>query len=121
MNVVALPALSDNYVFALVDDASTAVAFVAGGLAARGAFGIGWDTFFSLRLVELSDVLLGTTKTLAFGFAVPLVACHAGLSARGGAPGVGRATTYAVIGGSTAVLFLDLLIGTIGHAVLGSR
>ena len=32
-----------------------------------------------------------------------------------GAPGVGRATTWAVIGSSVAVLFLDLAIGAVGY------
>jgi phospholipid/cholesterol/gamma-HCH transport system permease protein len=98
----------------------TAVAFVAGGIAGRWAFGIGWETFFSTRLTSLSDVIVGLAKTAAYGVAVPLVACQAGLVARGGAPGVGRATTHAVIGASTAVLFLDLVIGTLGYLIEGA-
>ena len=66
-------------------------------------------------------VVVGLAKTAAYGVAVPLVACQAGLAARGGAPGVGRATTRAVIGASTAVLFLDLVIGTLGYLIEGGR
>jgi phospholipid/cholesterol/gamma-HCH transport system permease protein len=93
----------------------TATAYIVGGLAARYGFGVGWDTYFKLNLVQVSDALIGSAKALAYGVAIPLVACFAGLRARGGAPGVGRATTYSVIVGSTAVLFLDLCIGTVGY------
>jgi ABC-type transporter Mla maintaining outer membrane lipid asymmetry permease subunit MlaE len=40
---------------------------------------------------------------------IPLIAVHMGLSARGGAEGVGRATTSAVVFMIMAVLFLDAL------------
>lgn len=91
------------------------VAFCAGAVVGRSMFGIGWDTYFNLRLVTGVDVTVGVAKSLAFGAAVPLIACHAGLCARGGAPGVGRATTAAVIGASIGVLFLDLVIGGLGY------
>jgi len=93
----------------------TAAAYVVGGLAGRYGFGVGWDTYFRTNLVSVGDAAIGLCKALSYGIAIPLVACHAGLRARGGAPGVGRATTYAVIVGSTAVLFLDLFIGTVGY------
>lgn len=94
-----------------------ACAFGAGYLAARQGFGVRFDTYFRLGYTAYSDVLVGGVKALAFGAVVPLVASHAGLSARGGAPGVGRATTIAVIGASIAVLALDLLIGALAHGL----
>ena len=93
------------------------IAYVAGGVAVHETFGVGWDTYFSLQTVVLADVLTGLAKTVTYGVAVPLVACYAGLEARGGAPGVGRATTFAVIGGSIAVLFLDLVVGAAGYLI----
>jgi len=95
----------------------TAVAFVAGAVVARQGFRVGWDTYFGTQLVGLSDVVVGVAKALAYGVAVPLVASERGLSARGGAPGVGRVTTAAVIGASTAVLVLDLVISTLGYVI----
>jgi phospholipid/cholesterol/gamma-HCH transport system permease protein len=97
-----------------------ALSFVAGAVAARTGFGVSYLTFFNARMLELSDVLVGVAKAVAFGGAVPIVACASGFAARGGAPGVGRATTSAVIGGSLAVLFLDLVIGAVGQAVVMS-
>ena len=97
----------------------TGVAFVAGGYAARWGFGVGWDTYFRTGMVGRGDPLVGVIKALSYGVAVPLVSSWAGLSATGGAAGVGRATTRAVIGSSIAILFLDLVIGAIGY--LGLR
>ena len=109
--IVAMPALT------LV---TGALCYVAGGFAGNVGFGIGWFTFFSPSMVETSDIVVGVVKSVAFGGAVPLVACAAGLTARGGAPGVGRATTQAVIGGSLAVLFLDMVIGAAGQVFVMS-
>ncbi len=63
-----------------------AMCYVAGGLAGRFGFGIGWFTFFSPHMLEGSDIVLGLVKTVAFGGAIPLVACASGLAAHGGAP-----------------------------------
>ncbi len=97
----------------------TAIAFVAGGLAARYGFAVGWESFFSTRLLHLEDVLVGVSKATAYGVAVPLAASQAGLAARGGAPGVGRATTRAVIDASLAVLALDLAVGSFAYVAGG--
>ena len=85
---------------------------------AHGLFDIGIMTYFDYGQVGLNDVLLGVIKCACFGFAVPLMAVFAGLGASGGAPGVGRATTYAVIGGSVAVLALDFFLGLLGFWLL---
>lgn len=90
------------------------VAWLTGAVAARYDFAIGPDMYFSYHMVKWHDVLAGVIKALAFGVAVPLVSVYAGLSAKGGAPGVGRATTWAVVGSSVAVVLLDFVIGTIG-------
>ncbi|NLC58221.1 MAG: ABC transporter permease [Armatimonadetes bacterium] len=51
----------------------------------------------SPAFVRYEHVLLGLAKTLVFGAIIALVACQQGLRARGGAAGVGRATTNAVV------------------------
>jgi phospholipid/cholesterol/gamma-HCH transport system permease protein len=96
----------------------TAVAFGSGAFVGSTAFGMGLDAYFDTRLTLPADVAVGVLKAMAFGITVPLVATCAGLRAQGGAPGVGRATTEAVIGASVALLALDLLIG-LGGYVLG--
>lgn len=49
------------------------------------------------RAIELSDVLTGLIKSVAFAALIGLVACQRGLATRGGAQGVGRSTTSAVV------------------------
>lgn len=97
----------------------TAVAWVAGGVAAHQVFGMGWDTYVNFQLVDVGDVAVGCAKAIAYGAAIPLVASRAGLRAHGGAPGVGQATTRAVIWGSTWVLGLDLLVGVVAFGLEG--
>jgi phospholipid/cholesterol/gamma-HCH transport system permease protein len=54
-------------------------------------------------------MLYSEMKAWAFGFIIPLIACHMGLLTRGGAEGVGRATTTAVVVMIIAVLVADAL------------
>ncbi|MCU0866071.1 MAG: MlaE family lipid ABC transporter permease subunit [Planctomycetes bacterium] len=49
------------------------------------------------RAVGLGDVGTGLLKSVFFAIAIGLIACQRGLSTRGGAEGVGRATTSAVV------------------------
>jgi phospholipid/cholesterol/gamma-HCH transport system permease protein len=49
-------------------------------------------------------------KSLVFALVIGGVACTAGLSARGGTEGVGRASTAAVVWGSLGVLASDVLL-----------
>ena len=58
----------------------------------------------------MNDLLHGLCKTPFFGFEIALIACYNGLSATGGADGVGRATTTAVVVGSIAVLVTDFFL-----------
>ena len=55
------------------------------------------------------DMLYSELKAVAFGFVIPLVASHMGLATRGGAEGVGRSTTSAVVLMTLSVLIIDAL------------
>ena len=80
----------------------------------------GWLT--SLVLLDLStqdfikglklfyvfkDVWFGLLKSASFGFTITLVGCVVGLGTRGGAEGVGRSTTRAVVYSAILILVLD--------------
>ena len=93
-----------------------AMAFGMGAVVAYHGHGVGWDTYINLRMTHVHDVIVGVAKALAYGIAVPTVAALAGLRAQGGAPGVGRAATQAVIRASATVLVLDLLLGAMAFA-----
>jgi phospholipid/cholesterol/gamma-HCH transport system permease protein len=65
------------------------------------------DTVDSL---VLQDVFTGLVKSVAFAAIIGLVGCHQGLSTRGGAEQVGRATTSAVVRSIVLVIFADLFV-----------
>lgn len=56
------------------------------------------------------DVLTGTGKTPVFALIIVLVACYNGLNARGGADGVGRATTRTVVTASIMILISNFFL-----------
>ena len=60
--------------------------------------------------VHVNDVLHGLFKTPFFGFEIAMIGCYNGLNATGGADGVGRATTIAVVVASIAVLMSDFFL-----------
>jgi phospholipid/cholesterol/gamma-HCH transport system permease protein len=60
--------------------------------------------------LTVSDVVSGLIKAGAFGFVVTLTGCYQGFQCRGGAQGVGAATTYAVVSGSILILLVNYLL-----------
>ena len=71
------------------------------------------------KAVGLWDVFSGCLKTVFFGLSIALIACQRGLAARGGAEGVGRATTSAVVTSLFAIVVVDaiftVLFNAFGH------
>lgn len=53
----------------------------------------------------------GLIKSMTFGLTLTLMGCFYGLRAKGGAEGVGEATTKAVISSTILILFLDYVVG----------
>jgi phospholipid/cholesterol/gamma-HCH transport system permease protein len=88
---------------------ANAIGVFAGLVAARFAVGLGPESFlYGARLYWHSwDLLYSISKGLVFGFVIPLVSVHMGFGTRGGAEGVGRATTAAVVFMIITVLVLD--------------
>lgn len=64
----------------------------------------------ALTSVTLGDLMSGLTKTVFFAFNIAIVACHRGLTARGGTVGVGRATTETVVITSIVTLVSDFFL-----------
>jgi phospholipid/cholesterol/gamma-HCH transport system permease protein len=87
------------------------VGLFAGLIAARSTVGLGPDAFlFGARLFWHSwDLYYSLMKGLVFGFIIPLISVHMGFGTRGGAEGVGRATTTSVVFMIISVLVLDAL------------
>lgn len=60
--------------------------------------------------VDPDDIWGGMLKSSVFGFIIASVGCYRGFHAKGGAEGVGRATTRAVVASGVAVLVVDYFI-----------
>lgn len=62
------------------------------------------------NFLQLVDVASGLTKAAVFGFLVALMGCYHGYNSKGGAQGVGAATTNAVVSASVLILASNYLI-----------
>jgi phospholipid/cholesterol/gamma-HCH transport system permease protein len=63
-----------------------------------------WDAF------EVEDFVSGLVKAAAFGLIVTLMGCYHGYTSKGGAQGVGQATTNAVVSASILILCFDYVL-----------
>jgi phospholipid/cholesterol/gamma-HCH transport system permease protein len=90
---------------------SNFVGVMAGMLAAQLTVGLGHSSFlYGARLFWHSyDFFYSEMKAWAFGLIIPLISTHMGFLTRGGAEGVGRATTSSVVFMIIAVLVADAL------------
>lgn len=63
-----------------------------------------------LDSLTLGDVTSGVAKSFFFAFFITIAACYQGLNAKGGADGVGRATTNTVVVAAICVLISDFFL-----------
>ncbi len=71
------------------------------------------ETTFTQKLVyyvDADDVIGGLIKAAVFGVVLTLISCQRGYRTEGGAEGVGRATTQAVVASSVAILVVDYFL-----------
>jgi len=60
--------------------------------------------------LQAEDVISGLVKAAVFGFIVTLMGCYFGYHSRGGAQGVGAATTNAVVASAILILCFDYIL-----------
>lgn len=65
------------------------------------------------RFFYLTDLSAGLAKAFIFGSIIALVGCYQGFRTEGGAEGVGRSTTKAVVIASVSILISDYIIASI--------
>jgi phospholipid/cholesterol/gamma-HCH transport system permease protein len=89
-----------------------AIGLFGGLLISVWQLGVSGDYFYSslVQNTELGDLFSGLGKSLFFGFEIAIIACFKGLTASGGADGVGRATTSAVVSASITILISDFFL-----------
>ena len=76
-------------------------------------FSIQVYTDYTLKFLELSDIYSGLIKASGFGVIISLSGCYFGFRSNGGAVGVGKATTQAVIAASMLILILNYALTAI--------
>ena len=64
----------------------------------------------TLNFMQTTDVVSGLVKAAVFGLLVALMGCYHGYHSRGGAQGVGAATTSAVVSASVLILAFDYVL-----------
>ncbi len=65
------------------------------------------------KYLAIKDIYTGLIKAAVFGVIIALVSCHEGLNAKGGAEGVGKATTASVVSSFILIILSDCLITAI--------
>ena len=64
----------------------------------------------TVDFVRADDVVSGLVKAAVFGLLITLMGCYHGYNSRGGAQGVGAATTNAVVSASVLILAFDYVL-----------
>jgi phospholipid/cholesterol/gamma-HCH transport system permease protein len=64
----------------------------------------------TVDFLKTVDVVSGLVKAAVFGFIIALMGCYHGYNSKGGAQGVGAATTNAVVSASILILFFNYII-----------
>lgn len=94
---------------------SSLVGIVGGGIASHLASGLSYRAFFESVWSGLfiKDMNVALLKAVVFGFTIALISCVCGYNAKGGAKGVGEATTKAVVWSFVGIVLWDLLFSII--------
>jgi phospholipid/cholesterol/gamma-HCH transport system permease protein len=101
--------VAGTIMFPLIVGVAMIVGLGAGWLASLAFLQLSSDEFLKGARLFFGtfDIEYGLVKTASFGLAVTLIGCYKGLRARGGAEGVGRAATQAVVYSAVMILVLD--------------
>lgn len=88
------------------------VGIFGGSVVAQNILNLNGHLFFDsvFNAIASDDITLGLVKACVFGTIIGIMGCYHGYNSKGGAEGVGRATTVAVVYASVAILISDYFI-----------
>ncbi len=88
------------------------IGVLGGYLVSIYKLGFNPDAYISntFEYLQTMDVVSGLVKAAVFGYLIALMGCYHGFHSRGGAQGVGKATTNAVVSGAILVLIFNYII-----------
>lgn len=116
MRYLATPAIAAGVItFPLMTAVFDVVGIFGGYLVSVKLLGLSTGTYFGemQTFVDLSDIMVGFWKSVAFGILVPWVCAYKGFHCGHGAAGVARATTQAVVLSSILILVCDYILGSL--------
>lgn len=91
------------------------IGVMGGYLVATGTLDFNGTTYIknTMNYVTTGDVLGGLIKAAVFGAVVAIMGCYHGQNSKGGASGVGRAATLAVVSSAVLIFFSNFLLTTL--------
>ncbi|MFA6142929.1 MAG: ABC transporter permease [Candidatus Omnitrophota bacterium] len=79
-----------------------------------GVFNLKLDPYryltFSFQFMQWKDVWTGLIKSVTFAIVISMVGCYMGLKTKGGAEGVGKATTLSVVTSFIMIILFDCIL-----------
>jgi phospholipid/cholesterol/gamma-HCH transport system permease protein len=82
-----------------------------------GTRSLGFNSFAYIKntvdFLKVDDVTSGLIKAAVFGFIIAVMGCYHGFNSKGGAQGVGRATTNAVVSSAILILAANFVLTSI--------
>ena len=110
--LVAPRLIAGTFTLPLCVLAADAIGVFGGYLLAINKLGFNTTAYVksTFQYLEVVDIVSGLVKAAVFGFLIALMGCYHGYHARGGAQGVGAATTNAVVSASVLILASNYLI-----------
>ena len=90
---------------------ASTVGVLAGAVTAKLTAGLGYRAFFDSAWlgIYMKDLGVCLLKALFFGGTISLISCSCGYYAKGGAKGVGEATTKSVVWSFVAIVIWDMI------------
>jgi phospholipid/cholesterol/gamma-HCH transport system permease protein len=64
-------------------------------------------------ILTFENIVTGAAKPFAFGYIIAVISCYSGLSAKGGAKGLRKATTEAVVFSIVSIIMTDFILGRV--------
>lgn len=110
---LAMPRILASIIVNPLLTAYSAAMGIAGGLILSQTYlgvppEIFWERLY--RFMDMKEITTGLTKSIVFGAMYSSICVYYGLTTRGGAEGVGRSTTNAVVVSLTMILVADFII-----------
>jgi len=112
--LVAPRVVATTFMLPILAIYANGVGFLGGLLVGVSALNIPFRLYWTntLDLLAMSDLLSGILKTVVFGAIIGIVGCYFGFRTRGGAEGVGQATTTSVVVALVLILLFNFILSS---------